>query len=146
MQHRLRLICIKTRRNWNTGATAGSEDMPGKSLFSRSAPVCISSSCLAWNFKTYMKRYPHRKSRQGFCSRQPSDRGRLPGNTIGNTETAGLAFGVSGRYSKAKFFVQERGGKEGKWIRKKKKRIGSKENRLKKWIPHSRRDPFFQRI
>jgi hypothetical protein len=28
-------------------------------VFAEGAPVCISGSCLAWNFKTYMKGQPH---------------------------------------------------------------------------------------
>ena len=141
MQHRLRLICIKTRRNWNTAGSEATEDMPGKSLFSRSAPVCISGSCLAWNFKTYMKRYLHRKSRQGFCSRSTIGPRPAAGKQKGNTGTAGLAFGVSGRFSMAMFLCVGEGEKG-----EKKKGMGIVKNRPKKWIPPSRRDPFFQRI
>ena len=59
----------KTRRNWNTGATAGSEDMPGKSLFSRSATIG------SWNFRsllsmefwhTYLTAWPE-KSGKGYA-------------------------------------------------------------------------------
>jgi hypothetical protein len=44
----------KTRRNWNTGMKEENEDMPGKSLFSRSATaeVEISGACLACNYDT----------------------------------------------------------------------------------------------
>ncbi len=122
MQHPLRLICIKTRRNWNTGATAGREDMPGKSLFSRSAPVCKSGSCLALNFKTYMKGQNHRKTIAGLRNfALPSVTNGMDNtaeNTKGNTWTAGLTKASGGANSMAMFLREGMGkGKGGfEWL------------------------------
>jgi hypothetical protein len=56
----------KAKRNWNTGSY---EDMPGKSLLSRSATKVESSvACLAWKFKTYRKRHSNLENPTGVHS------------------------------------------------------------------------------
>jgi hypothetical protein len=62
----------KARRNWNTG---NYEDMPGKSLLSRSATNVESSvACLALKFKTYKKKRSDRETRQEFTDNKTVNR------------------------------------------------------------------------
>jgi len=99
-------VLRKTRRNWNTGAQRG---YAGKILvFAVGAPVCISGSCLALNFKTYMKGQPHRKSRQGFGPRATIGSGAdCPGINTGEYKLSGKDPKCKGTLSDWRSFHRE---------------------------------------
>ena len=59
----------KTRRNWNTGATAGSEDMPGKSLTERQRPR-DQRNTLAYDFVHLFNVMPEKLRQTGAVQNQ----------------------------------------------------------------------------